>query len=311
MIINASSSTPVTNRNQFNNTPRTHALPHVVRLTNRLFIFPHRKVVTSTAGGHWLDELATWLPAQAYGIVAHDGMLLVDAVWPDTLAAALHTCATHSLTLAGLVVSHTHFLPITHPAWRAQLAQHRPPLLALPSVAATANAHPLHTMARFDNLRTAMPHLAHEFGLRMLCWEGHSGADALLLWDAGDDDAGRVLFPGDCAMGPALGGRVGPAALYGSEGFFRHTSAHFTRCALRWFPGGLAHVGWHVLLGRPPFFLSDNDGLLRREWQQAWPDVCEGLRGMMPFHGVPLLAEDATTLAEAASPLRARQLVLM
>lgn len=205
-----------------------NSLPRVVQLTDRLFIFPHGK---STPGGHWLDTLTTSLPAQAYGIVVHDRMLLLDAVWPDTLHAALHTCATHALTPAALVVTHSHFLPIRHPAWHACLAQfpHPPTLLALLSVAAAANSHPSH-VARFHNLKSCLP---HEFGLRVLCWQGHSGADALLLWDAGDQ--GLVLFPGDCATGPSLLGEAQEDDfVYGSEAFFRHmtVSANLTRCVV-------------------------------------------------------------------------------
>lgn len=204
--------------------PAPSNLPRVVRLTDRLFIFPHRK----GTGGHWLDELALSLPAQAYGIVAHHRMLLIDAVWPDTLEAALHTCTTHALEPAALVVTHGHFLPVTHPAWHACLAaqplQQR--LLALPSVAAAANAHAVHTSHWFQNLLKTAPWLARDFGLQVLCWQGHSGADALLLWD------GCILFPGDCATGPSLA-RAAAAHSYGSPSFFQQASvaAHFTRCA--------------------------------------------------------------------------------
>lgn len=60
---------------------------------------------------------------------------------------------------------------------------------------------------------------------------------------------------------------------------------------------------------RPPFFLSDDDSLLRREWQRAWPAM--RVRGMMPFHGVPLLEDDAgPRLDEAVAPVLAKQLVL-
>ncbi len=223
------------------------ALPNAVQLTKHLYVFPHDK---STPGGHWLDAVNINLPAQAYGILSRDRtrMLLLDAVWPDSLQAAITTCAATSATLSAHVITHDHFLPLSHPDYGCVLATaaSHVPHLALP--AAAAIAHHVPQAVQCSNVLAIGKELQDVYGIRLLCWMGHSGADLLLLWEGGGCD-GAVLFTGDCATGPSMHPDALRHAqlllhsppLYGSAEFFQRvavspqlTRLYFFWCGLFW-----------------------------------------------------------------------------